>query len=84
MHASTIKASAGYLTHGNLPTWGAGVGLKHLLGSKEVWLIANGAKKAEIVARAAKGEIGVDVPASLLRRHPNSWLIVDRDAGSLL
>ena len=34
MHESTIKSSAGYLTHSNLPTWGVGVGLKHLLGSK--------------------------------------------------
>ena len=84
MHESTVKASAGYLTHSNLPTWGIGVGLKHLLGSREVWLLANGSKKAEIVARAAKGEIGLDVPASLLRKHANSWLMVDASAGALL
>ncbi len=84
MHESTIKASAGYLTHANLPTWGVGVGLKHLLGSREVWLLANGAKKAEIIHRTVTGEITPDVPASLLRRHPNSWLFVDADAGRLL
>jgi glucosamine-6-phosphate isomerase len=84
MHESTIKASAGYLTHGELPTWGVGVGLKHLLGSKEVWLLANGQKKAEIIARTVKGEIGVNLPASLLRKHPNSSLFVDAGAGALL
>jgi glucosamine-6-phosphate isomerase len=84
LHASTIKASAGYLVHGNLPTWGVGVGLKHLLGSREVWLLATGAKKAEIVARAFQGEISDALPASLLRRHPNSWLIVDAAAGAVL
>lgn len=84
MHEATIKSSAGYLTHANLPTWGVGVGLKHLLASKEVWLLANGAKKAEIIARTVQGGIGESVPATLLRRHPNSWLLVDAAAGAKL
>jgi len=84
MHESTIKASAGYLTHKHLPRWGVGVGLKHLLGSKEVWLLASGQRKAEIIARMLQGNVGNDLPASLLRTHPNSWLFVDAPAGSLL
>jgi glucosamine-6-phosphate isomerase len=84
MHPSTVKTSAVYLTHSNLPTWGIGVGLKHLLGSKEVWLLANGAKKASIIQRTLKGEISNELPASLLRRHPNSFLMVDAEAGSLI
>ncbi len=84
MHESTVKASAGYLTHGNLPTWGVGVGLKHLLGSKEVWLLASGQRKAEIIARTVKGEVSIDVPASLLRNHSNSSLFADGGAGALL
>jgi glucosamine-6-phosphate isomerase len=84
LHESTIKASAGYVAHGNLPTWGVGVGLKHLLGSKEVWLLANGRRKAEILRRAFKGDVGVDVPASLLRHHTNAWLMTDADAAALL
>ena len=84
MHESTIKASAGYLTHSNLPTWGIGVGLKHLLGSKEVWLLANGAKKAEIIQRTLKGPISNEAPASLLRKHSNASLFVDAEAAALL
>jgi len=84
MHESTVKASAGYLTHGDLPTWGVGVGLKHLLGSKEVWLLASGQKKAEIIARTVKGEVTNQVPASLLRKHPNCSLFADAGAGALL
>jgi glucosamine-6-phosphate isomerase len=81
---STIKSSAAYLTHSNLPTWGVGVGLKQLLGSKEIWLLASGEKKAQIIQRTIRGEIAIDVPASLLRNHPNAWLIVDPGAGRLL
>jgi glucosamine-6-phosphate isomerase len=84
MHASTVSSSAAYLTHSNLPTWGVGVGLKHLLTSKEVWLIANGSKKAEIIQRTVRGPISNEVPASLLRQHPNSFLMVDGEAGRCL
>jgi glucosamine-6-phosphate isomerase len=81
---STIKSSAAYLSHSNLPTWGIGVGLKQLLGSKEVWVLANGARKAAIIQRTVKGEITTEVPASLLRNHPNAWLILDAAAGALV
>ena len=84
MHAATVAASANYLNHSNFPTWGVGVGLKPLLGSKEVWLLANGAKKAEIVRRAVQEEITKEIPASLLRKHPNSSLFVDAEASALL
>lgn len=84
LHESTIKASAGYLRHGGLPTWGVGVGLKHLLGSKEVWLLASGRKKADIIARTVQGEITNQLPASLLRKHLNSSLIVDSEAAASL
>jgi galactosamine-6-phosphate isomerase len=84
LHPTTVASSAKYLTHKNLPTWGVAVGLKHLLGSGEVWLLANGPKKAEIIQRAAKGPVGPDVPASLLRNHPNAFFMVDAEAGALL
>ncbi len=84
MHQSTITASANYLDHGRLPTWGVGVGLKHLLGSKEVWLLANGPKKAEIIRRVVRGEIGPDVPATLARRHANASLFLDPAAAAAL
>jgi len=84
LHPTTVASSAKYLTHKNLPTWGVAVGLKHLLGSKEVWLLANGPKKAQIIQRAAKGPVSNDVPASLLRNHPNAFFMVDAEAGALV
>jgi glucosamine-6-phosphate deaminase len=53
------------------------VGLKALLGAKEVWLLAKGATKAPIVRETLRGEIAPSNPASLLRRHPNAWLFLD-------
>jgi len=82
LHRTTVEASRRYLTHAQAPTWGATVGLKHLLGSTEVWLLACGTAKAEIISRTMRDEITPDVPASLLRVHPNSFLFVDAAAGA--
>lgn len=84
LHQATIAASAKYLTHANLPTWGVGVGLKHLLGSKEVWLLANGPAKAQIIQRIVKAPITDEVPASLMRNHPNCSLFLDPEAAALI
>jgi glucosamine-6-phosphate isomerase len=84
LHPTTVASSAKYLTHKNLPTWGITVGLKQLLGSKEVWVLANGSKKAEIIQRATKGTASTDVPASLLSTHPNAFFMLDADAGALV
>lgn len=84
LHQSTVDSAARYLNHEEVPTWGVTIGLKQLLASREVWLLANGAAKAEIIKRAVTGEIGNDVPASLLRRHPNCSFIFDASAAGLL
>ena len=84
LHPTTVEASRRYLTHAQAPTWGLTVGLKQLLESKEVWLLACGASKADIIQRTLKGDITPEVPASLLRPHPNSFLFVDAAAGANL
>ena len=82
--SSTVASSAKYLAHGSLPTWGVAVGLKRLLGSKEVWLLVNGPAKANIVQRTVQGAIGEDVPATLLRKHAHSFLMADAEAAKLI
>lgn len=82
LHPTTVAAARRYLTHAQTPTWGLTVGLKHLLASKEVWLLACGAGKAEIIQRTLQGKITTEVPASLLRSHPNSVLFVDAAAAA--
>lgn len=84
LHHTTIQSAARYLSHGNLPRWGITVGLKPILASKEIWLLANGPAKAGIIQRTIAGEISEEVPASLLRRHSNCSVFVDAAAGRLL
>jgi glucosamine-6-phosphate isomerase len=82
LQPSSIQAAQRYSPQPKAPTWGLTVGLKHLLDAREVWLLARGQTKAQIVQRIVKGPITPQVPASLFRDHPNCWLVVDAEAGS--
>lgn len=84
LHPTTIESSARYFTHGNLPRWGLTVGLKTILESAEVWLLATGSSKSAVIQRTVHGNIGPDNPASLLRQHPQCSLFVDESAGAAL
>jgi glucosamine-6-phosphate deaminase len=84
LNAQTIQSSARYFAHQDLPRWGLTVGLKAVLASREVWLLANGAAKGGIIQQTVRGEISSSNPASLLRRHPDCSLFVDADAGALI
>ena len=81
LESGTIQSSARYFAHKNLPTWGLTVGMKTILASKEVWLLASGAPKAGIIQQTLRGYISPANPASLLRRHPNCSLFLDPLAG---
>lgn len=63
---------------------GITLGLKHLLESKTVIMMANGLKKAEVMQRALEGEITMSMPASIIRTHSNSKIMIDEEAASLL
>jgi glucosamine-6-phosphate deaminase len=84
LHESTIASSARYFAHQNLPRWGLTVGLKTILECSEVWLLATGTAKADIIQRTVRGEIGAANPASLLRGHPNCSVFVDAGAAARL
>jgi glucosamine-6-phosphate deaminase len=52
--------------------------------AREVLLLASGANKAGAVAAAVEGEISESVPASMLRRHPNTTFLIDAEAAGAL
>jgi len=60
------------------------LGIKSILSSKEILLLATGNKKADIIDKMVHGPITSDVPASFLKQHPNTTIVVDFDAGAKL
>lgn len=66
------------------PLGGITLGIKNVMQSRRILLVANGASKAEIIRAAVRGPVTEDVPASVLQLHPNCEVYVDAAAGALL
>lgn len=60
------------------------MGVGTILEAREIILLATGASKAAIVARAVEGPITAMVSASALQLHPNCKVIVDEAAAACL
>lgn len=73
---STREAARGYGVDPP-PTHGVTLGMAGILAAHEVWLLATGSAKADILAATLDGPVTTEVPASLLRGHPGLRLIVD-------
>lgn len=65
-------------------TSGITLGMKHIMESKRIILMANALKKADIVKETVEGEISPKVPSSLARKVENSQIFLDREAASKL
>jgi len=60
------------------------LGIRYILESKTVILQLNGSRKAGVVKRLAESEVTPAFPASVLKSHPNSFLLLDKEAASNL
>lgn len=60
------------------------MGPKSLMRVKHLVMIVNGKEKAEIFKRFLDEPINQDVPATILKMHPNFTVICDEDAASLI
>jgi len=67
-----------------VPRYALTMGVGTIMRARRVLLVATGAEKARIVARALGGAIATRVPASLLQGHPDGIAVLDRDAASRL
>lgn len=79
---STSAAAASY-GGSQPPTWGITTGMAELRSAQELWVLATGSRKAEIVQRALVEPASTDLPASWVLRHPRAVLWLDEDAAAL-
>lgn len=59
-------------------------GIKNIMHTRKLILIAKGAHKAEIVRQAVQGPVTTDIPASVIQLHPNCEVLLDAEAASKL
>jgi glucosamine-6-phosphate isomerase len=82
---STTKLGAQkYFTRATSVEKGITLGLKTIMNSRTVVVIANGAKKAEIIQRIIEGPVTGNVPGSILQQHTNCYFFLDEEAASKL
>ncbi len=63
---------------------GLTLGVKTIMHTKRIVLIAKGKEKAEIIKKAVLGPVTEAIPASVLQLHPDCEVLLDADAASLL
>jgi glucosamine-6-phosphate deaminase len=60
------------------------LGMKDIFQSKHIFFFANSISKAKIVKKALTGWVSNGVPASILQQHPQTTVVLDNKAASLL
>ena len=68
----------------NVPSFAITVGIKTILNSKRIILIAWGQGKSEAVRRAVELRKNIKIPASLLQSHSNTTFVLDDGSSALL
>jgi glucosamine-6-phosphate isomerase len=63
---------------------GITLGLQNFLDARYAIMIANGNKKAPVIKKAMDDDISTKFPATIMRMHKNSIMMVDEEAASLI
>lgn len=77
-------AAADFFSEENVPPQAITMGLATILEARKIILIALGEHKASIVKQAFEGPLTEGVPASILRRHGDVSVMLDKAAASCL
>ncbi len=81
----TIKANSRFFNSiEEVPKQAISMGIKTIMNSKKILLLAYGAQKNETIYNMVNGRITPELPASVLQLHPDVTVILDKGAGSLL
>jgi glucosamine-6-phosphate deaminase len=57
-------------------------GIKNIMHTRKIILVAKGAHKAEIIEKAILGPVTTDIPASVVQLHPDCEILLDPAAAS--
>jgi glucosamine-6-phosphate deaminase len=82
--SATREANRGGFAGGEVPLHVVTMGIGTILEARHCLLVADGAAKADAVARMVEGPLTAMVPASALQLHPHTTVIVDEAAAAKL
>jgi len=81
----TIEANSRFFSSKDeVPTTAISMGIKTIMQSRMLILLANGEAKVDAIYNTVKGKISPKVPASIIQLHPNATIIIEKNAAKLL
>ncbi|MGM5468961.1 glucosamine-6-phosphate deaminase [Flavobacteriaceae bacterium LMO-SS05] len=83
-HITRVAASHDFLGLNNTPRTAITLGVKKIMESKRVILLAWGDRKSNIIKASVEGPVTNQVPASFLQEHNNATFVLDKGASSKL
>ncbi|MBR3768095.1 MAG: glucosamine-6-phosphate deaminase [Clostridia bacterium] len=81
---STIKSNSIYFENDSMPRYALTMGINSIMKAKKIVLIATGDAKADAIKATIDGEVTPNCPASILQKHPDAILLIDKAAAKLL
>ncbi|MBD65245.1 MAG: glucosamine-6-phosphate deaminase [Halobacteriovoraceae bacterium] len=81
---STRQSNRSLFKNGEAPTTAISMGIGTIMSSKKCILVATGETKAEIVKKMMNAEVSSKIPATALRNHKNTILVLDKAAAKLI
>jgi galactosamine-6-phosphate isomerase len=84
LDSSTIQTGQKYFKEKQQLSQGITIGLATLMDAEHIFLIVSGEHKAAIVQKALEGPVTENIPATLLRSHPQLHIYLDEAAAQLL
>ncbi len=81
LHPSTIERNSKQIGK-DVPQKAITVGIKTIMNSRHIVLMATGIEKAKVVLQALLSDVTPELPASVLQLHPNVSVLLDEKAAS--
>jgi glucosamine-6-phosphate isomerase len=81
---TTKKVGQKYFSEKVNLTKGITLGLKYIMEARMVILQLNGERKADIVRKMIESNVTIAFPATVLKSHLNSFLLLDREAAKYI
>ena len=81
-HLTRYDAAGAFYGIDNVPTKAISMGIKTILASKRIVLMAWGTNKSEIIQKAVEGALTPKIPTTYLQEHDNTTVVLDYQAAS--
>ena len=80
----TRESNQALFKNKEVPLTAMTMGVGTILKAKKIILLATGRTKAAIIQKLVNGDVNSQIPASALKLHEDSLLVLDKDSSSLL